>query len=430
MKEQFLQKGSDFKNGIKDKVPIKKPTFSSKENKTKWNISYVLWWIGILLVIGSIFLPWWALQADVEGADVDGSPIFEIGVKPFRGPYLNTPVVGLQDIASIYVTAISQAIMLPLLIPLIFTSLYGIYSGIRRRVSKKMLVAPFWLIVAIITWFSYYHATSSLLSQIGLDIPATGSETLSLGDYTLASASWGWGFGFYFSIFAAALLFTSSYLMRKYKLPSGSSLKIKREFSIHSFLLVVFAFGYIFLGILIIVFTRLLPIPSTGAIFPLVSGVVIFGMARCASKEFYKCPKCGGFIKINNVKDDYICETCRTSLFGSDVSQNKKSRTVQNIADKGSKIRKDVKDSSKNFYKDVKEDFNPKKPSSPTKKQIKKHTPYYRDKTDDSWEKSYKYRYCPFCGFEIRDTFVYCPECGEDLPNNGVRNTKNPLDKR
>ncbi len=391
---------------LENKIPIDGPIFKSSDHKKKWNISYIIWWIGVILIITSIFLPWWSFEAAVEGEDIDEQASIEMGVRPWDGPYLETPVGDLQQLADPYVTAVSVAIILPLLLPLIFGGLYGIYAAARRRVSKKLMVAPFWIVVALITWFSYYYTNSYLLSEIGLDIPATGSETLELEGYTLASASWGWGLGFYLAIAAVILLLASSMMMRKYKLPSNNSLKTKKKFSAHSGLLILFGIIYLLFGITIFWLTTQLPIPSTGAFFPMASGVVIFGMSYCAFDEFYRCPDCGDGIEIDDVKDDYMCSVCNESLYSFEIGQEKTMMMNDYIPVKANDIGK----KGKTLFQDTKEQIEKKTQTKEYKKK-KPTPPPPKLKTQN-----YEYRYCPYCGYDIRDSFHYCPKCGEELP--------------
>jgi len=435
LKEKVKEGTHDMKKTGKDvgsKIPINGPIFASSEHKKKWYLAYVLWWIGIIFILASIFLPWWSFESSVQGGDLAEASFLEMGVRPLDGPYLNTPVGDLQQLADPYVTAISVAIILPLLVPLVLGGVYGIYSAARRRVSKKTMVAPLWAVVAFITWFSYYYANSYLLSEIGLDIPARGSETLELEGYTLASASWGWGYGFYLAVGAIILLIASSVLMRKYKLPSNASLEIKRNFSAHSAVLLLFGIGYMIFGITIIVLTSNLPIPSIGALFPLISGIIIFGMSYCATDEYYVCPDCGEYIEINDINDDYICGNCNESLYSFDVSQKetKTKKIAKNIVDEGNKFGETVEKTSKDFYEDPKEQFKndsytettekkqpiPPPPSNLEKTKERKDIPTSPNLESKEGEKKYEYRYCPYCGYNIQENFQYCPKCGEQLP--------------
>ncbi len=288
---------------------------TNKSNK-KWLVGYIIWWVGVVLIILSIFTPWWAFGSGVAGND----GYLKLTISPFHGPSIDTPIGSLMEYLAPELKMVSFLIMLPVLIPLIFGILYGIYSGIRRRVSRKIFIAPLWTLVSLVNWFMYYYSVSYLLSLVGFDIPPSGSFDFTYEEYELVNASWGWGIGMYISIISIVVLFSAGYIMRSSLLPKNKDLDKTMEMSPHSIFLILFGIASVLFGVILLVIgSSLFNTPNYGGLFPIIGGTIIFGMAYIGRKEFFVCPRCECPVEVNNIKDKYVCKVCKLNLITNET---------------------------------------------------------------------------------------------------------------
>lgn len=283
----------------------------SDYQKKKYYIFYSIYWLALILIIVSIFMPWWSFSSYVEGEGVDGVAELEMGLAP-DGGFIDTPVGDLTEMLGPEIAAVSMLIALPLLLPLIFTVVDGLYNGFGRIVSKRLFVTPLWVLVALLNWMAYYYTVSTGLSMVGLDIPPTGSESLEFEEYTLAGASWGWGNGMYLAIAAFAIMMLSAFMMRKYRFDNVDISKsdISYSFTLHSALFVILGVLSWIYSILLGQGSRVLGAPEAGAFFPFFSALVFFAMAALSRKSFLVCEKCREKTRLWKFYDRAECRNC------------------------------------------------------------------------------------------------------------------------
>ncbi len=286
------------------------------KKKKKWYFFYALYWIGLILILVSILTPWWSFSAQVENEEIEEPTDFEMGIKP-TGGYVETPVGDLTNKLGPKVKAISILIALPLLLPLGFTFLDGLYTGGFRIISRRLYVTPLWSLVALINWMTYYYTISTALSEIGFDIPPTGSYTVEFEGYTFASASWGWGIGMYVAIIALILMIGSAFLMRKIRFKKVDIKRTENSLSITSIGFIFFGLISLLFGLLILALSSMLSklaifveIPIFGGIFPIISAAIFFGMAVLSRKEYIKCKNCNNNIRMKKFTGNLKCDMC------------------------------------------------------------------------------------------------------------------------
>jgi hypothetical protein len=160
--------------------------------------------VGSVLVLASLFLPWWVLTA----ATTDGSPTeFRFWLSPLG---VGVEAGGL-DLATIAGPEVSGYLLLVTLLffpiwgPLAVSGLGGLLQVAFDHRSNRQLTSPLWAVTALFWWFFLLLLIFGLLSDVGLTMGATGSADISFGELSLGSATWGWAVGLWVALAGVSL---------------------------------------------------------------------------------------------------------------------------------------------------------------------------------------------------------------------------------
>lgn len=249
----------------------------------KW--TYVI--AGLLALI-SLFLPWWNLHA------IGGNVITNQGVKPLSsfdlgvGPTgvsvavqlagQSVPIVdptGLLSIVSLLITII----VLPVSASIVIAFVNGIYCPIRNRKGDRLLIAPLWIVIALIWWFFYFLA---LNSAFGGALQPTGSTNIVLGKYTLGEVTWGWASGLWVATISIVLFFAAAAISNWAN--AQQTARTRSTFGFHSFGLLIIAIFNALAGVPLILLASIFG-GFAISLLVFVPVVLLFGMAFLARRE-------------------------------------------------------------------------------------------------------------------------------------------------
>lgn len=204
-----------------------------------------IYFIAGLIAIVSVFLPWWNLHA------TGGSVITNQGVKPLAsfdlgvGPtgvnvavQLTGQAVPIADPTGVLsvVSLLIAIIVFPVSASIVLAFVNGVYCPIRNRKGERLLIAPVWIVIALIWWFTYFLA---LNSAFGGGLQPTGTTNIVLGKYTLGTVTWGWGSGLWVATISIVFFFAASAISNWATIPQAA--RTIRTLGFHSVGLFVIA---------------------------------------------------------------------------------------------------------------------------------------------------------------------------------------------
>ncbi len=165
---------------------------------------------GSTLVVVSLMVPWWSLHSSI----VNGrQALFDFAIGPL-GMSIDTIVgdprtllAGLQ----VFYVLVTIA-LLPVSVSLGLAAFHGVYCPLRSRRGVRVLIAPLWGVIGLSWWAFYFLLVFSFFSDLGLNIPPTGSADVTWQSYQLVGATWGWDVGLWLGIAGTAVLFVGAAL--------------------------------------------------------------------------------------------------------------------------------------------------------------------------------------------------------------------------
>ncbi len=191
--------------------------------------------LGILLTIGAIITPWYAVQGDIQSQEIQTDGLVDIiSIDGFNGIRVNTLQDG-QGLTSMFNLAIPFAIIMIISVIFGLIDIIGVKSSkslgskfIRSGISNLIPV-----IVIIIFIFQFMAIIDSIDTVGGFEIgpevrdfaqqisnsPIQGDYFTTIQSYGSVALSWGLGLGAYLFIGAALVKFIAGVLTRRATLP-------------------------------------------------------------------------------------------------------------------------------------------------------------------------------------------------------------------
>jgi hypothetical protein len=254
----------------------------------------VLYVIAALLALISVFLPWWSLHA------VGGNVITNQGVKPLAsfdlgvGPTgvsvavqlagQSVPIADPTGLLSV-VSLLIAITVFPVSTSIVLAFVNGIYCPIRNRKGDRLLIAPLWIVIALIWWFFYFLA---LNSAFGGALQPTGSTNIVLGKYTLGSVTWGWAAGLWVATVSIVLFFAASAISDWATIQQAA--RTRKTLGFHSIGLLVIAIFNVLADVPLILLASIFG-GFTISLLVLVPVVFLFGMVFLARRETPALPR-------------------------------------------------------------------------------------------------------------------------------------------
>lgn len=166
--------------------------------------------LGSVLVVVSLLVPWWSLHSSIVNGQ---QALFDFTIGPLGigiGTIVGDPRTLLAGLQAFYVLV--TVALLPVSVSLGLGAFNGVYCALRGRRGVRVLIAPLWVIIGLVWWAFYFLVVYSLFSDLGLNIPATGSADVTWQGYQLIGATWGWDVGLWLGIAGAVVLFAGAAL--------------------------------------------------------------------------------------------------------------------------------------------------------------------------------------------------------------------------
>lgn len=245
-----------------------------------------IYFIAGLVAIASIFLPWWSLHA------TGGSVITNQGVKPLASFDLGVGPTGVNVAVQLtgqsvliadptgllsVVSVLIAIIVFPVSASIVLAFVNGVYCPIRNRKGERLLIAPLWIVIALIWWFFYFLA---LNSAFGGALQPTGTTNIVLGKYTLGTVTW--GSGLWVATVSIVFFFAASAISNWATVPQSA--RTIRTLGFHSVGLFVIAILNALAGFLLILLATIFG-GFTTSLLVLVPVTLLFGMAFLARRE-------------------------------------------------------------------------------------------------------------------------------------------------
>lgn len=256
--------------------------------KLKGALPKWIYFIAGLIAIASVFLPWWSLHATggnvITNQGVKPLASFDLGVGPtgvnvaVQLTGQSVPIADPTGLLSV-VSLLIAIIVIPVSASLVLAFVNGIYCPIRNRKGDRLLIAPLWIVIALIWWFSYFLA---LNSAFGGALQPTGTTNIVLGKYMLGTVTWGWGSGLWVATIAIVIFFVASAISDWATLPQAA--RTMRTLGFHSVGLFVIAIFNALANVVLILLASIFG-GSTTSLLVLVPVILLFGMAFLARRE-------------------------------------------------------------------------------------------------------------------------------------------------
>ncbi len=241
-----------------------------------------------LLALISVFLPWWSLHAAggtvMTNQGVESLASFDLGIGP-TGVRVSVELAG-QAVPIVDPTGLLAAVsfliaiaVFPVSVSIVLGFINGIYCPIRNRKGDRLLIAPLWIVIALVWWFFYFLSVNRAL---GGALQPTGATNIVLGKYTLGTVTWGWASGLWLATISIILFLAASVMSDWATRPQVAP--TRRTVGFHSVGLLIIgslnavaSVGLIFLASIFGGFTV--------SLIALVPVVLLFGMAFLARRE-------------------------------------------------------------------------------------------------------------------------------------------------
>lgn len=248
-------------------------------------------WINIiaaLIALVSVFLPWWSLHATggnvITNQGVKPLASFDLGVGPtginvaVQLTGQSVPIADPTGLLSV-VSLLIAIIVFPVSASIALAFVNGVYCPIRNRRGERLLIAPLWIVIALIWWFFYFLA---LNSAFGGALQPTGTTNIVLGKYTLGTVTWGWGSGLWVATISIVFFFAASAISNWATVPQAA--RTVRTLGFHSVGLFVIAIFNALVGVILILLATIFG-GFTASLLVWVPVILLFGMAFLARRE-------------------------------------------------------------------------------------------------------------------------------------------------
>lgn len=244
--------------------------------------------IAALLGLLSLFLPWWNLHATggtiITNQGVKPLASFDLGVGPVGVNVMvqlagqSVPIADPTGLLSVVSLLIAIAVF-PVSASIVLALVNGIYCPIRNRKGDRLLIAPLWIVIALIWWFFYFFA---LNSAFGGALQPTGTTNIVLGKYTLGTVTWGWAAGLWLATISIILFLAASAISNWAAVPQTT--QTKRNFGFHSVGLFVIASVNALVAVALILLATIFG-DFALSLFVSLPVLILFGMAFLARRE-------------------------------------------------------------------------------------------------------------------------------------------------
>lgn len=212
-------------------------TMATSKQTFRERLSQACLAVGSVLILLSLFLPWWSLNSSVvNGRDA----LFSFSIGPV-GMAVNTIVGNPSALLAPLFFAVT-ILFIPISTSLFLGAFNGIYCLFRKRIGVRILIAPLWSTIAIVWWFTYFLLVYNFFGSLGLNIQPTGSASISWKSYQLVGANWGWDAGLWIAIAGCIVLFAAGLNSTlNLRAAQATALKPEMRFSFHSIGLLLLA---------------------------------------------------------------------------------------------------------------------------------------------------------------------------------------------
>ena len=270
-----------------------------------------------LLAFVSVFLPWWSLHAAggtiITNRGVQSLASFDLGVGP-TGVSVTVQLAG-QSVPFIDPTGLLSGVSLliaitlfPVSASIVLAFVNAVYCPVRDRKGDRLLIAPLWIIIALVWWFFYFL---SLNRALGGSLQPTGTTNVVLGNYTLGTVAWGWSSGLWLATISVVLFLAASAISGWGTITQVSP--TSRTVGFHSVGLLIIGGVNALFGVTVIFLAAIFG-GFTVSLLVLVPTVLLFGMASLARGETPALPPSALNIGSMRSMEGMTCRICGASV--------------------------------------------------------------------------------------------------------------------